>query len=76
MATKDAASKDARDHIERARSALESAHRDGLSAADVLRNPHVSALEDSPRGDQQGPRHHRADAVAVLSSCSRALVEA
>jgi hypothetical protein len=43
MVTKDAASKDARDHMERARSALENAHRDGLSAAGVLRNPHVQA---------------------------------
>jgi hypothetical protein len=43
MITKQAASKDARDHMERARLALESARRDGLSVAGVLRNPHVQA---------------------------------
>ena len=29
--------------MERARIALESAHREGLNAAEVLRNPHVQA---------------------------------
>jgi hypothetical protein len=43
MIRKEEASKDARDHMERARFALESAHRDGLSIAGVLRNPHVQA---------------------------------
>ena len=43
MLTKHAASKDARDHMERARIDLESAHREGLNAAGVLRNPHVQA---------------------------------
>ena len=38
-----AASKDASDHMERARRALGDAHRDGLNADDVLRNPHVQA---------------------------------
>ena len=32
-----------RDHMERARIGLESAHREGLNAAEVLRNPHVQA---------------------------------
>jgi hypothetical protein len=41
MVTKQAALKDARDHMERAR--IESAHREGLNAASVLRNPHVQA---------------------------------
>ena len=41
--TKHAASKDASDHLERARRALDDAHRDGLNADDVLRNPHVQA---------------------------------
>jgi hypothetical protein len=43
MITKHAASNDARDHMERARLALESARRDGLNAVGVLRNPHVQA---------------------------------
>ena len=43
MLNKHAASKDARDHMERARIGLESAHREGLNAAEVLRNPHVQA---------------------------------
>ena len=41
LITKQAASKDARDHMERARIGLESAHREGLNAAEVLRNPQV-----------------------------------
>ena len=41
--TKHAASKEASDHLERARRALDDAHRDGLNAAEVLRNPHVQA---------------------------------
>ena len=41
--TKHAASKDASDHLQRARRALDDAHRDGLNADDVLRNPHVQA---------------------------------
>jgi hypothetical protein len=32
-----------RDHMERARIGLESAHREGLNAAEVLRNPQVQA---------------------------------
>jgi hypothetical protein len=44
MITKDAvSSEDACDHMERARLALDSARRDGLNDADVLRNPHVQA---------------------------------
>ena len=43
MITNDAVSDDACDHMERARSALESARRDGLNEAGVLRNPHVPA---------------------------------
>ena len=43
MITNDAVSDDACDHMERARSALESARRDGLNDAGVLRNPHVQA---------------------------------
>ena len=43
MTTKLAASQDASDHIHRARVALDSAHRDGLNANGVLRNPHVQA---------------------------------
>jgi hypothetical protein len=43
MLTKQAASKDARDHMERARIGLDSAHREGLNAAEVLRNPQVQA---------------------------------
>jgi hypothetical protein len=43
MLTKQAASKGARDHMERAGIGLESAHREGLNAAEVLRNPHVQA---------------------------------
>jgi hypothetical protein len=38
-----AASKDVSDHLERARQALDDAHRDGLNADGVLRNPHVQA---------------------------------
>jgi len=41
--TKHAASKEASDHLERARRALDDAHRDGLNADEVLRNPHVQA---------------------------------
>ena len=40
---KHAASQDASDHIHRAQVALDSAHRDGLNAVGVLRNPHVQA---------------------------------
>jgi hypothetical protein len=43
LITKQAASKDASDHLERARRALDVAHRDGLNADGVLRNPHVQA---------------------------------
>jgi hypothetical protein len=42
---KHAASKDASDHLERARQALTDAHRDGLNADGVLRNPHVQASQ-------------------------------
>jgi hypothetical protein len=41
--TKHAASKDASDNLERARIALDVAHRDGLNADGVMRNPHVQA---------------------------------
>ena len=41
--TKQAASKDASDHLERARTALYVVHRDGLNDDGVLRNPHVQA---------------------------------
>ena len=41
--TKQAASKDASGHLERARWALDDAHRDGLNADGVLRNPQVQA---------------------------------
>jgi hypothetical protein len=43
MVAKHAASKDASDHLQRARIALDVAHRDGLNAEGVLRNPHVQA---------------------------------
>jgi hypothetical protein len=43
MLTKHAASKDASDHMQRARTALDVAHREGLNADGVLRNPQVQA---------------------------------
>jgi hypothetical protein len=43
MLTKHAASQDASDHLQRALIALDVAHRDGLNADGVLRNPHVQA---------------------------------
>jgi hypothetical protein len=43
MLTKHAASKEASDHMQRARIALDVAHREGLNADGVLRNPHVQA---------------------------------
>jgi hypothetical protein len=43
MLTKHAASKEASDHMQRAGIALDVAHREGLNADGVLRNPHVKA---------------------------------
>ena len=43
MLSKHAASTEASDHMQRARIALHAAHREGLNADGVLRNPHVQA---------------------------------
>jgi hypothetical protein len=43
MVAREAASKEASDHLQRARTALDVAHRDGLNAEGALRNPQVQA---------------------------------
>src|SRR5262245_39376157 len=53
-------------------SALDDAHRDGLKAEGVLEESARPgfAPENRPRGNRQGPRHHRPDAVGMETPAS------